>query len=279
MTTGSDWQDRVGRSWAAMYRQTDRSFAPVTQLLLERVAALPGEAVLDIGCGAGEIALAIAHQRPAASVVGLDISADLLAIARDRGQKPGNAEFVEGDAARWSRPGFAADLLVSRHGVMFFDDPVAAFSHLSGLARDNAVLVFSCFRTPGENPWMSELAAILAAFPLGLPDSPAPDPYAPGPFAFADPERVRAILGAAGWCDIGIDPVDFAYIAGEGDDPVVDALRFFSRIGPAAATLAALDESRKVSALAAMRAWLDGHRSGSLVSFPAAAWFVSARNG
>lgn len=275
MTTRTEWQQRVGQSWAAMYRQTDRSFSVMTQQLLDRISAMPGQMVLDIGCGAGELSLAIARARHGATVVGIDVSEDLVAIARERGVNHDNASFEVDDAASWSKEGFAPDLLVSRHGVMFFDDPVAAFSHLRGLAQPGAGLMFSCFREPRLNPWMGGLAALLPR------DASAPpsDPHAPGPFAFADDARVAGILEAAGWRDVAFVAVDYPYIAGAGADPAGDALRFFSRIGPAAAVLAGLEAERKEEVRAAVHSWLEANRSGDLVAFPAAAWFVSARNG
>jgi len=225
MTTGMDWRAQVGRSWAESYHLTDRSFAGLTQRLLERIAEREGNHVLDIGCGAGELSLAIARNRPHAQVLGVDISAQLVAAAGQRGEQLGNVRFIEADAATWQEPGFAPEVLVSRHGVMFFDAPVAAFANLLKIAAPEAELIFSCFRSPQENPWASDLAKLLQ-----LP--PPTDPTAPGPFAFADPQYVEGILSGAGWLGPGFEPVDFAYIAGKGEDPVEDALGLFRRIGP-----------------------------------------------
>lgn len=272
MTSGSDWQGKVGQNWADMHAWTDRSFTGLTQHLLERIALRPGHAVLDIGCGAGELSLALGRGRPDAQVIGLDISADLVAAARMRGGQHANVDFVVGDAATWQREFFTPDLLVSRHGVMFFDDPPAAFAHLRRIAAPGAGLVFSCFRTPRENRWMTDLARLL--------DLPAPaDPHAPGPFAFADPQWVEEILAEAGWTDIDFEPVDFAYIAGTGPDPVSDAEAFFARIGPAAAMLRELTGTALAEAQQRIRAWLAESRSANLVAFSAAAWVVTARNG
>jgi SAM-dependent methyltransferase len=265
-----DWQAQVGRSWAESYRLTDRSFSGLTERLLERIAERDGNAVLDIGCGAGELALAVARQRPGAEVLGVDVSADLVTVASERGALHGNASFVHADAASWSDKDFAPDLLVSRHGVMFFDDPPAAFANLHAAAAEGAKLVFSCFRAPGENPWASEIGAL-----LGVP--PGANPTAPGPFAFADPDHVAAILTAGGWKDPHFEAVNFAYIAGKGDDPVEDALALFRQIGPAAATLRALDDEQRARAEGWLRDWLEEHRSGNLVAFSAAAWIVSAQ--
>lgn len=272
MTTGLDWQAQVGRSWAKSYTLTDRSFSGLTQHLLERIAERAGISVLDVGCGAGELSLAVARQRPQSRVLGLDISTDLVDAAEERRGSQANVRFATGDAATWSEPGFYADLVVSRHGVMFFDDPVGAFTHLASLTTSVGSLVFSCFRHPMDNPWASGLAEL-----LGQP--PARDPAAPGPFAFADKDRVGKLLDQARWRDVNFEPVDFAYIAGAGEAPVDDALELFRRIGPAAPVLRSLEGASRVEAEQRIREWLRGFRSDQLVAFPAAAWIVTARRG
>lgn len=258
-----------------MHRQTDRSFAALTTQLLARIATLPGKAILDIGCGAGELSLALSRARRDARIVGLDISADLLAAARSRSSHHANLEFILADAATWQPDGFSPDLLVSRHGVMFFDEPVKAFAHLRGIAAPGARLAFSCFRTPRENPWMAQLAALLPA----EDGAPPPDPDAPGPFAFADPQRVEAILAGSGWTGVDMAPVDYAYVAGAGADPVADALAFFLRIGPAARRFREIGEANREPLLAMIREWLEANRDGDLIAFPAAAWLVTASSG
>lgn len=270
MTQKTDWQAQVGRSWAEMYPQTDRAFSGLTQHLLTRIAARAGTSVLDIGCGAGELSLAVARARPRARVIGVDVSADLVAVATRRGDQLCNARFVLGDAASWEEADSTPDLLISRHGVMFFPDPVAAFRHLRSIAAPDAELVFSCFRSPHENPWATEIAAL-----LDVP--PAADPFAPGPFAFADPQHVEAILAEAGWCGIDFERVDFAYVAGKGDDPVADAAAFFARIGPAARALHELSGAARVAAEAKLNDWLAAHRSGDIVAMGAAGWVVTTK--
>lgn len=271
MTTEMDWRTQVGRSWAQNYSLTDRSFAGLTELLLGRAAPLIGKNVLDVGCGAGELSLALARQHAGAQVLGVDISYDLIEAAKARGAELTNARFVEADAGSWRDPDFAADLIVSRHGVMFFADPPAAFANIRAGAAPAARLLFSCFRTPGENAWATGLAEL-----LGLPNSP--NPRAPGPFAFADPAHVESILATAGWQDIAFEPADFAYVCGTGEDPVEDALGLFRRIGPAAPYLRSLEGTALAEAEARIRTWLERHRSGNLIAMAAAAWIVSARN-
>lgn len=271
MTDIFDWQEGVGKAWADSWQLTDRSFAGMTAQFLETLADLPGLAVLDIGCGAGELSLAMARHRSNARIIGLDISPDLIAAAQDRaGDYPG-VEFVLGDAATWQCPGFSPDLVISRHGVMFFADPVAAFAHLRAIAAPTGRLAFTCFRSLQENKWASELAAL-------LPNATArPDPEAPGPFAFADPQRISAILTNAGWSGIRIEPLDFAYIAGTGEDPVADARALFARIGPAAPHLRQLRGDARDLVEARLGQWLERNRRDSLIAFAAAAWQVTAR--
>jgi len=271
MTNKTDWQAQVGRSWADNYRLTDRAFSGLTQRLLERISEREGNSVLDVGCGAGELALALARTRPGARVVGVDVSAELIAAAQQRGAGYGNLSFVDADAASWSEPGFAPDVITSRHGVMFFDQPVDAFANLHAMAADETELIFSCFRSPAENPWASDLGRLL--------ELPAPtDLKAPGPFAFADPQHVEDVLSAAGWYGAAFEAANFAYIAGQGEDPIEDAMNLFRRIGPAAATLRQLEGDALTRAEGWIRDWLADHRSGDLVAFPAAAWIVTAAN-
>lgn len=275
MTSGTEWQGLVGRNWADAWRLTDRSFTGLTQRLLERLGTIPGENVVDIGCGAGELALALARTRPAARITGVDVSAHLVQVARERAGDRAKLEFACADAASWHPLHGAPDLVLSRHGVMFFDNPVLAFTHLHEVAAPRANLMFSCFRSPGENPWASGIGALLPS----PPPPPAPPHYAPGPFAFADADFVRAILSRAGWAGIAFEAVDFAYVAGQGEDPIADAEAFFSRIGPFAAALRTVPEDQRDALRERLRALLDRHASGDLVVFPAAAWIVTAHNG
>lgn len=273
MTQLYDWQGEVGRKWARLHALTDRSLAGLTQHLLERLERLPGRAILDIGCGAGELSLALARLRPQAEVVGVDVSADLVAASKARAADRANVTFVEADAASWDPGSFHPDLLTSRHGVMFFPDPTAAFAHLRDIAAPGANLLFSCFRDRRLNPWTSELAALLP------PEFVTPvDPLAPGPFAFADAARVERILGDAGWRNVSCEPVDFAYVAGMGEDPIADARHFLANIGPAAAPMAQLKGTPAEAAFQQrLTQWLGENAAEGMISFAAAAWIVTAR--
>lgn len=274
MTGTREWTGRAGTSWAAEWRRTDRSFGGLTDRLLQRTREFTFDAVLDIGCGAGELSLAIARGRPRAQVVGVDISPQLVGVARERGTNLANVGFEVADAAEWTPTGeFRPQQLVSRHGVMFFDDPTAAFSHLAEISAPGAGLLFSCFRGPAENE-------IFGGFAKLLPSSgAASDPNAPGPTAFADPERVGKILSSAGWTEIGFEPFDFAMVAGAGENAVSDALDYFKVIGPAAATMAEMEPGEREEVEEKLRRYLQGKQFDGIVALGAAAWIVTARRG
>ena len=273
MTGASEWTGRVGGTWAREWEHTDRSFGSLTARLLNPAAMGDIFSDLDIGCGAGEVAIALAARNPEAAITGLDISQELLSVARERGSGFDNVAFREGDAARWTPDGSAdaPDLLISRHGVMFFDDPIGAFSHLRTIAAKRARLRFSCFRERAENEWVSLLQSITPS------NSPPSDPHAPGPFAFGEEKRVRETLSAAGWRDVALEPYDYAMVAGKGEDALDQAVAYFQRIGPAASAIADLTGAARDRAIEYLRAMLADHLSQDRVALPASAWIVTAR--
>ena len=272
MVDKSEWQGSSGETWAAQWQRTDRSFTRLTERLLQRTRDFDFSRVLDIGCGAGELSLAIGRGRPRVSVTGVDVSPPLIAAARERNANLGNVKFELADAADWQSPADSApDLLVSRHGVMFFDDPPVAFANLASQASFGASLLFSCFRYVSENPFFTEIMRLLPAPP------PPAEPGATGPFAFADPEHVRTILRAGGWTDIGFEKYDFPMIAGAGEDPVEDAVTYFSLIGPAARAASEMDSEARKRFFSRVRALCERNCREGIVSMSAAAWIVSAR--
>ena len=274
MTSASEWSGPVGGVWAAEWRRTDRSFADLSRHLDAAIlAAAPGSGtVLDIGCGAGGTSLALAVVRPDLDVIGLDVAPDLLAVARDRAADLPNARFVDADLDRGISDMSSPGLVMSRHGVMFFADPAGVFAKLAGAAAPGAHLVFSCFRDRLLNPWAADLIADVT----GQTPSAA-DGYSPGPFGFADRDFTAAMLAQAGWRDVTAEPIDFRYVAGEGDDPVADAVSFFRRIGPIAAALRAAPDDARPAMLDKLAAALQKRHDGTQVAFPAAAWIWRAR--
>jgi len=268
----NEWLGRTGHTWANEWRRTDRSFAPLTGRLLQRAQEFAAVSVLDIGCGAGELSLAMAGDRPESRVVGVDISPQLVAAARERGARDGNVTFEVGDAAAWL-PGAAdrPDLLLSRHGVMFFDEPVTAFAHLRAIAAPRAALLFSCFRDRDDNALFREAGRLLPQPP------PPPDPAAPGPFAFADPARVEAILRQSGWQDVRFEAFDFPMTVGAGSDPLDDAVQYFSMIGPAARAVRELGATDQEAFRLRARALAAANLRDGSVGLGAAVWIVTAR--
>jgi ubiquinone/menaquinone biosynthesis C-methylase UbiE len=182
--------------------------------VLRAATAQPGEQAIDIGCGCGSSSLALAHAvGPTGRVLGVDVSAPMLDVARAAAPASGSApvEFIEADAATATLPK-GRDLLFSRFGLMFFDEPAPALRHLRGTLRAGGRCAFVCWRTPRDNPWaMLPLQAARQA--LGIVPPPA-DPLAPGPFAFADDTRLHGLLAEAGFSDIDIQRCDAAVALG-----------------------------------------------------------------
>lgn len=261
------WNGPAGDRWAANQQMVDRNLASITDALFALAQIAPGERVVDVGCGCGTSTIrAAAAVGDPARVLGIDISAPQLAVARARA--PAIA-FREGDATTFPFAG-DADLVVSRFGVMFFPDPTAAFAHLRRALAPGGRLAFVCWRAPDENAWWT---APLAAT-SGLLAIDPPEPRAPGPFAFAEPAYVQAILADAGFRDVVLRP----------HEDVMD-------LGP---TLeAAADEAMQTGAIArasvgappellgAIRARLPAvlapHATARGITPRAAVWLVSAR--
>lgn len=272
MTAASDWSGRVGDIWAREWRRTERSFSHLAPHLARAILAVAPECghFIDLGCGVGSTAAEIARARPTASVTGVDLADPMIAIARER-HAVKNLCFVTGDALSLDLP--PADLIFSRHGVMFFADPRAAFANLRRRAVPGAPLVFSCFGARGDNRWATELDHALAS------PAPARTSHAPGPFAFADQAYVADVLSRAGWQVVSAERMDFSYVAGEGasDDAALDdAVSFFSRIGPAAGAIRAVTGEERAVLLDRIRTRLARYVSSGCVAMPASAWIWTA---
>lgn len=275
MTAAYDWRGDIGNVWAEEWKRTDRTLEPVNDALVAALAghAGPGARILDIGCGAGATSLAIAGAYPATRITGVDLSEALVAVARERAGPDERFRFETGDAACWRPSEAGFDLIVSRHGVMFFEDPFAAFSHLHALGHAGTRLTFSCFRARADNEWMRAMRPVIERF---APETLAAPEPSTGPFAFADPARVDGILRAAGFAPPLMAPLDFLFVVGAGEDPVADALAYFRRVGPIAAMLRGLDEDARMAANDALTAVVADHRAGDQVVFRAGAWIVTS---
>jgi len=210
----AEWNGAMGQRWAALRQDIDRVVAPFGAAAVKKAALQPGERVIDVGCGCGETSIEMARLvGPAGSVLGIDVSQPMLAVARSHGQSASlsHLSFREADASATPLPA-NVDLLFSRFGVMFFNRPSAAFGHLRKSLRPGGRCVFVCWRTPRDNAWaMTPLSAARQALDITPPPS---DPEAPGPFAFADEERLRTILSDAGFGDIDVQRFDTAIFLG-----------------------------------------------------------------
>jgi len=259
--------------WARRWLDTDRGLEPVQAPLLaaiaERVHAGPLTA-FDIGCGPGSTTIAVANALPKASIIAADISAALVEVARARTAGLSNVRVVEGDAEQLAGSEGPFDLFFSRHGVMFFADPVRAFRSFHSASSPGAPIVFSCFQSWGSNPWASELANAAAGKPLPPPGRES------GGFAFADPDYVLKLLGDSRWRDAQRHAVSFRYVVGEGENAADEALSFMTEIGPASRILESLPEAERKAAVERMRGVIEQHAEAGGIVFPAAAWIWSA---
>jgi SAM-dependent methyltransferase len=199
------WNTARGVRWVSHQAGLDARLAVASEVLVGRAAPCPGERVIDVGCGTGATILAVAERVGVrGSVLAVDISEPMLALARRRSAERGQRQvrFLRADAQTHPFEPGAHDLLISRLGVMFFSDPVAAFANLLSALRSGGRLAFVCWAPLDANPWFSESLAVGARW-LGPPE-PQP-PHAPGPFAFAETGYVEEILAAAGFAGIGIE--------------------------------------------------------------------------
>lgn len=263
------WNGRAGQAWIDAQAALDRMFKAFEERLVQAVAGRSATSVLDVGCGTGSTTLAIAR-RTGAACLGLDISRAMIAVAEARAEQEGvAAQFLAADAQSHVLEPASFDMIVSRFGVMFFEDPVAAFANLRAAAAPGAQLCVFVWRSAAENPFMT--AAERAAAPF-LSDLPVRKPDAPGQFAFADPARVRRILADSGWKDIDIQPVDIVCMMRQSD-----LHGYVTRLGPLGMVLQEADAGTRAKVIDAVRAAFDAFVQGEEVRFTAACWQVHAR--
>jgi SAM-dependent methyltransferase len=258
------------RAWAEVRELLELQLAPLGRRGLAALAPRPGGSILDIGCGGVETALDLVRAvSPDGTVVGIDLSAAVLAFAQRAAEGCERLRFVQGDAQVFRFESASFDAAFSRFGVMFFSDPAAAFANIRRSLRPNGRISFVCWRALDENPL--DILPLRAAS-AHLPPQPAYDPDAPGPFGFANPDRVRAILERAGFGEIDITAHDEQ--VGSGD---LDAmLAVCSRVGALGKILRENPELR-AAALPAVRSALAAHDGPDGVRLNAATWVVTAR--
>lgn len=276
------WNGPAGQAWVALQDLLDGMFMPLERMLVEAIhgalGTRPAPQVLDVGCGTGSTTLALARQLgPASRCVGIDLSAPMVALARQRAHSTAiphtgaahPARFIVADAQRHVFEPARLDAIASRFGVMFFDDPVQAFTHLRQASRAGAALRCLTWRSATENPFMTTAERVAA--PL-LPGLPARQPGAPGQFTWADPARVRAILTDSGWVEIELEAVDVVCTL-----PEARLLPYLSQMGPVGVALQRADASTRARAIDAIRPAFDPFVQDGEARYTAACWMVRAR--
>ena len=267
------WNSAAGERWAHLQARIDGVFAPLTAAALAFAAPEPGSRVVDIGCGAGATVLGLAEAVGGSGrVLGVDVSKPMLAVAEQRvaAATLPQATLLLADASTHAFAPQTFDLVFSRFGVMFFADPVAAFANIKTGLVDGGRLAFACWQPLKANPWFEVPVAALR--PL-LPPAPPADPLEPGPFAFADPDRVRGILNAAGFDDIRIEPHQTRMNLGS----LTAALDFVTQVGPSSRALGDAEPEARPALIAALRSALAARDSPDGVVLGGAIWLVSAR--
>jgi len=266
------WDGDEGAAWARDWDRYDRGFRRYHERLLDAAAISDGERVLDIGCGNGESTRDAARAAPGGEALGVDLSSGMIERARSLADAEGlaNVRFEQGDAQVHPFEADAHDLALSRFGAMFFADPHAAFTNIARTLRPDGRLALVAWQGLEENEWLQAIRESLA---VGR-ELPSPPAGAPGPFGLADPDRVGALLTAAGFEDIEVTASREPFWAGTD---AFDAFGFVSDTGPARGLLEGLEPDDQARGLDRLRAAIAAHDTGDGVYFGSAAWLVTAR--
>jgi SAM-dependent methyltransferase len=265
------WDGPDGDYWAANEATFDDSLQHYRERFLRACAIAPTDRVLDIGCGNGQTTRDAGRAASEGEALGVDLSSAMVARARQRASEDGlaNVRFIQADAQIHEFDAGAFDVAISRTGTMFFGDPHAAFSNIARALRRDGRLVMLVWRSFAENHWVRDFTTALAA---GR-ELPTPPPDAPGPFAFADPDRTRSVLTPAGFGEIAVDGAEAPMWFGATAD---DAYRFVRGLSFTDSMLQGLDDAARHDALEALRRTIDAHATDEGVVYRSAVWIVSA---
>jgi SAM-dependent methyltransferase len=267
------WNGPGGQRWADRQQSQDVVLAPVSNILIDRAKAMAGERIVDVGCGCGAISIALAPKAgPTGHVLGIDISAPMLARARQLAPPGLPIDFVLADATVYPFDLASCDLLISRFGVMFFAEPARSFANMRKALRPSGRLAFACWRDPRENPFfMTPLQAVYKH----APKLPQLGPEDPGPFSFASETRVRRVLAEAGFDGVALEPsgLSLDIAAGRGIDAAITGAL---EIGPAARALAEQPPDVIAAAKNSIREALAPFARGQAVPLAASIWIVTA---
>jgi len=271
------WNGDGGREWIRFQERIDNSLIPFGKKAIAAAKLSPGERVLDIGCGCGDTSFEIARQVGENGYVhGIDISELVLekAIIRKETESQDNVNFECSDAQIHNFREAKFDVMFSRYGVMFFDDPEAAFKNLRQALNSGGRMAFVCWQPVRMNQWVS-LALDVASRFVQLP-KPS-DPESPGGFSFGDANRVTRILSSAGFTNISIHKFHDTFNVGEN---INEAVKFLSSIGPASSAIAApeVDDVTRSRFISALHDFLAIHMTVDGIKLDAATWIVTADN-
>lgn len=269
------WNGLAGEKWVRLERRLDEGLHPFAEGLFAAAQLQPGGRVLDVGCGCGATTLEAAKRvGPTGRAVGIDISAIMLTRARERARELGldNATFELADAQSDTLPATGFDAIISRFGVMFFAHPETAFRNLLTAVRRGGRMTFVCWQKIDANPWM--LLPMLAVMQHVTVQRPA-DPNAPGPFAFADAERVRRLMESAGWKDVAASRFEIPFASGGGGS-LDDAVDFMMEMGPAAEPVRAADDETRARVRQSIYDTMKPYERNGTVLMDAAAWIFTA---
>jgi SAM-dependent methyltransferase len=267
------WNGPGGQRWADRQQSQDVLLAPVAEIMINRAKTKAGERIVDVGCGSGATTIALAQKVGSnGHVLGIDISAPMLARARQLSPNGAPVEFVLADATIYPFEPASFDLLASRFGVMFFAEPALSFANMRKALRPSGRLAFACWREPRDNPFFM---APLQAVYKHVPKLPPPGPDDPGPFAFASEARVNRVLSEAGFTDIAMERCDLALdiAIGRGLDAAVESAL---EIGPASRALDGHPANVRSAATNSIREALATFAKGQAVPLPASIWIVTA---
>ena len=269
------WNEVAGPVWVERQDALDLMIGGFGEQAINRARFAPGESVLDVGCGTGQTTVEIARRvAPNGRVVGVDISKPMLASARRRSTAAGAVaiDFREADAQVAPIERAAFDVVFSRFGVMFFADPVAAFTNLRGTLRPSGRLAYLCWQPLPRNSWVAgPMQAIGAVLPLPAP----PPPGTPGPFSMGDPNRVKEILGGAGFRDVELESIEGDLDVGDGR--IESTVEFLMHIGPCATLLKGAPPETAETVKATLRKYFEGVAVDGKVRQRGATWYVTAR--
>lgn len=266
------WNGHEGHHWATHADRFERIGAPIWRRLLDRDLIGHADRVLDVGCGTGGSTRDLGRIAVDGHVLGVDLSAPMLAVAHARALAEGltNVDFVQADAQIHRYDPSRFDVVVSCFGAMFFADPVVAFTNIASGIRAGGTVALLAWQQLERNEWIT---AIRAALAMGR-DLPVPPPEAPTPFSLADPARVQSLLGAAGLHAIDLEPIDEALVFGTSAD---DAYGFMQTMGIVEWLIRDLDLPSRAEALARLRAAVEAHEQPGGVAFGSSAWLITAR--